>query len=272
MKLLKIIIAVVFVLNFVFTPFVGSSRMNIEKLDYSTSWREYVLQDTLKKPVRSYPFEDCFRKAAKENNIPFTMLLAIARGESDFNPRAKSSSSCYGIMQIQWPGTAKDLGFKKKSELYNPCRNIKAGAEYIRKMIDRYNGDIHLALAAYNYGPGRIKKKMTASSIPQGASWYSGYIYHHLQQVLEGSCTELAPALQRPQYKSCQKLPVILFHNPLRARAFFTYFKDKASDLRLDWFRTSLGETYIVLLYDSEKEKKSGVEKLKELGFYVDSP
>ncbi len=270
MKQLKIIAGLLSVLSFVFTPFAESSRMGIKKMDYSASWRKYALNDTLKQPVNSYPFEDCFRRSAKKNNIPFTMLLAIARGESDFNAMAESSASCYGIMQIQWPGTAKDLGFKNVSELYNPCSNIEAGAEYIKKMIDRYNGDIHLALAAYNYGPGRIKKTMTASSIPRGASWYSGYIYYHLQQVLAGSDTTKISVLQRPHYKPGQKLPVILFHNPLRAMDFLEYFKKEAFDLRLDWFRTALGETYIVLLYNNEKEKKSGVEQLRKAGFYVD--
>jgi Transglycosylase SLT domain len=244
------------------------AKTGVEPLNFHASWKTYAQTDAGRQPLDIYPYDACFRKAAKDFNLPLTLLLALARGESDFNPKAKSSQSCYGIMQIQWPGTATDLGFKSIKELYDPCKNIRAGAKYLRKMLDRYKGDIHLALAAYNYGPGRIA--VGAEVIPQGADWYSGYIYHHLKEVLARSSATLVPPAHRQVYKRKNKLAVVIFHNPLRAEGFLAYFKENAPDLRLDWFRTNLGETYIVLLYSTEKEKTGGIAKLRQLGFTVD--
>ena len=72
-------------------------------------------------------------------------------------------------MQILWPATAQELGIKRKSDLFNPCTNIRAGARYLKYLMDRYKGDYHLALAAYNYGPHRIKQGAAPFEIPKGA-------------------------------------------------------------------------------------------------------
>ncbi len=262
--------AILLILILVHAPWAEAAKMRVKSRDYSALWQEYTLRDSKRTPAKTYPYEDCFQKAAREYEVPLTMLLALARGESDFNPRAKSSKSCHGIMQIQWPGTAKDLGFTRLKDLYKPCRNIKAGAKYIKMLLDRYNGDLHLALAAYNYGLGRIKRGMSASAVPKGAVWYSGYIYHHLQRVLAGSFEKPVKISTRPKYKPGQKLPLILFHSPYRARGFLAYFKENAPTVRLDWFRTSLGETYIVMLFDNYEEKTRGIKRLEELGYSVD--
>ncbi len=249
---------------------VHGAKMKIPALDYGATWKAYLNNDTDLEPSKIYPYEHCFRQAAQKCDVPLTLLLALARGESDFNPKAKSSASCYGIMQIQWPGTAGDLGFNSIKELYDPCKNIMAGARYIKMLMDRYDGDVHLAVAAYNYGPGRISREMAAGDIPQGANWYSGYVYHHLQQVLKGATPGVAGKPRRTKYKPGNKIPVILFHNPLLARNFFNYFEENAPEVRLDWFRTTLGETYIVLLFDTQKEKTSSIKRMKKLGYYLD--
>ena len=282
------------------------ARMKVKELDYGATWKAYLNNDTDLEPSKIYPYEHCFRQAAQKYDVPLTLLLALARGESDFNPRAKSPASCYGIMQIQWPGTAGDLGFSSIGELYEPCKNIMAGARYIKMLMDRYNGDVHLAVAAYNYGPGRISREAASGDIPRGANWYSGYVYYHLQQVLKGATPGAAGDIRMPpvsnikngsgikthvpnktskktetkfkraakpekaQYRPGNKIPVILFHNPLLARNFLNYFEDNAPEVRLDWFRTTLGETYIVLLFDTQKEKTNSIERMKELGYYLD--
>ena len=270
MRVSIVIIMVWFLSGFgvFWVPETACARLKIKKLDYATAWKTYLADKSNLEPVREYPYDRCFRQAAKQYDIPLTLLLAMARGESDFNPRAGSSKSCYGIMQIQWPGTAGDLGFTAKEQLYDPCRNIKAGAKYIRMMLDRYNGDVHRAVAAYNYGPGRISRNLGVP-IPKGADWYSGYVYHHLQQVLAGAVKGKPVTAKKKKYTPGTKIPVILFHNPLRARDFMAYFKERAPNLKLDWFRTSLGETYIVLLTETKAEQDKSVQQMKKLGYHL---
>ena len=95
-------------------------------------------------------------------------------------------------MQILWPDTARHLGIYRLSQLYDPCTNIDAGARYLKELLGNYDDNLHLALAAYNYGPSRIAKD--GFNIPSGAEWYSGYIYRHLNYVLgDGSKQNTVP-------------------------------------------------------------------------------
>jgi len=106
--------------------------------------------------TKRYPYQGCFELAARAYDVPVELLLAVAATESNWNPDARSHANAHGIMQIQWPGTARRLGFERVAELYNPCLNIDAGARYLRELLDSHNGSVGRALAAYNYGPARI--------------------------------------------------------------------------------------------------------------------
>ncbi len=123
--------------------------------------RHYAAQQTSLEPAYTFPHATCFSVAALEYGLPESLLLAIARGESDFDATARSRANAHGVMQILWPGTARHLGIHRLSDLYEPCTNIDAGARYFKELLERYDGNVHLALAAYNYGPGRIAKDGT---------------------------------------------------------------------------------------------------------------
>ena len=125
------------------------------------------------------PFEACFEEAAERYDVPQRLLVAIASGESDFNPLAVSSAGAIGVMQIMWPVTARHLGVGNKSRLFDACENIHAGARYFRELLDRYKGNTHHALAAYNMGPERIKQH----SIPAHGQRYSDYIYRRYLEL-----------------------------------------------------------------------------------------
>ena len=101
--------------------------------------------------------------------------------------------------------TFKHLGIYRLNALYEPCTNIRAGARYLRELLDRYNSNLHLALAAYNYGPGRIRNQAGAGHIPQGAKWYSSYIYHHLKYILQTATIADAGATGKPADYNPQK-------------------------------------------------------------------
>lgn len=99
-------------------------------------------------------FENIFQEAAQTYNVSVDLLKAIAKQESNFNPNATSRSGAQGVMQLM-PRTAESLGV---TDSYDPYQNIMGGAKYIRKMLDMYNGDTTLALAAYNAGCNNVDK------------------------------------------------------------------------------------------------------------------
>lgn len=101
-----------------------------------------------------YSLEDIFREASETYNVDINLLTAIAKQESAFHPDATSSSGAQGIMQLM-PATAQELGVKNA---YDPYENIIGGAKLIRQLLDRYDGDVTLALAAYNAGSGNVAK------------------------------------------------------------------------------------------------------------------
>ncbi|MBT5231522.1 MAG: lytic transglycosylase domain-containing protein [Methylococcales bacterium] len=209
-----------------------------------------------------FPHQACFEKAAATHKISTAMLLAVARGESDFNSKAISKANAYGLMQIQWPGTAKDLGIMRKADLFKPCVNINGGAKYLRYLLDRYKQNPYLALAAYNYGPGRIKKTDSHSSIPKGAKWYAGYINQHLSYVVRED-----NSIPKHNYATEQKIDILVFKQVYRAEAFVAYLKKSNPKINLAWFKKPFGEFHVVLQYSSKAEKRKGIKQLSKLGF-----
>lgn len=126
------------------------------------------------------PYQSCFDAASRLHNVPVDLLLAVAATESGWDPDARSDKNAHGIMQIQWPGTARHLGVRRVSELYNPCLNIELGARYLRELIDASNGDVDRALASYNYGPTRISNSV---ELPAGAIRYIDTVEKHQARI-----------------------------------------------------------------------------------------
>ena len=98
--------------------------------------------------------EDYFEEAAKTYNVDVNLLKAIAKAESGFNPSATSSAGAMGIMQLM-PSTASGLDIK---DAYRAYDNIMGGAKIISQNLEKYDGDLSLALAAYNAGSGNVDK------------------------------------------------------------------------------------------------------------------
>ena len=94
------------------------------------------------------------QKAAAKYNLPPELINAVIRAESNFQARAVSSAGAQGLMQLM-PATAKELGVENSFDIE---QNIDGGAKYLRKMLDRFGGNVRKALAAYNAGPGTVIK------------------------------------------------------------------------------------------------------------------
>jgi soluble lytic murein transglycosylase-like protein len=82
------------------------------------------------------------------------LVKAIIANESGFNAEATSGVGAQGLMQLM-PGTAAGLGV---ANAYDPVQNVSGGTRYIRGLLDRFNGDLPKAVAAYNAGPGAVEK------------------------------------------------------------------------------------------------------------------
>lgn len=104
-------------------------------------------------PGRAAQYESIFDEASRTYGVSKSLLLAVAKQESNFNPNSVSHAGAQGIMQLM-PGTAKTLGVKNA---FDPYENIMGGAKLLRDNIKSF-GSVPLALAAYNAGPGAVKK------------------------------------------------------------------------------------------------------------------
>lgn len=234
--------------------------------NFDDAWRNYAGTQAHLEPAYRFPHTRCFSAAALQYDLPETLLLAVARGESDFETTARSRANAHGVMQILWPDTAKHLGIHRLSALYDPCTNIDAGARYLKELLGRYEGNLHLALAAYNYGPRRIP--VDGGAIPSGANWYSGYIFRHLNYVL-GDGSSAKPASDA-LYSELGQSTLVTFGEPYRAAAFVASMEQQAPDLNLDWFRRGTGEFEVVMTYADRQEFDSSAGLLRKAGFRVD--
>ncbi|HUF24128.1 MAG TPA: lytic transglycosylase domain-containing protein [Vicinamibacterales bacterium] len=103
---------------------------------------------------RATQFDALITQHAEANGLSPVLVRAVIQTESAFNPRAVSHVGAMGLMQLM-PGTARELGVV---DPFDPDDNIRGGTKYLRTLLDRFDGNVEFALAAYNAGPGAVER------------------------------------------------------------------------------------------------------------------
>jgi len=217
------------------------------------------------------PYASCFERSAKSHDLSPTLLKAVGATESNYNPNARSHANAHGVMQIQWPGTAKHLGVRRLAQLYSPCKNIELGARYLRELLDKYQGDERRALAAYNYGPGRIKAK---GALPSGAQKYVATVHRHRAALLQGGQSNTSVGRVKRASKKSSKAEktsnnqlVATFSSRIRARRYLKLLQRKipAAGFRVE--RARYGGHAVLLTSNSQGLTRDDRTLLTSLGW-----
>lgn len=177
---------------------------------------------------------DLIRQHARQVGLSPRLVQSVVQVESGYNPRALSRKGAQGLMQLM-PGTASELGVE---DAYDPDQNLRGGTRYLRQQLDRFGGDLSLALAAYNAGPSAVERfdgvppyRETRQYVQKVLSLYRGAIPPALKEQVrdQARVRERANAAEREQDEATRGEKVYLRRGE-NNRILFTTAAPKKSD------------------------------------------
>jgi len=150
--------------------------------------------------VEAAPLHEIVKAAAARYRVDADLILSVIAAESNFDPKAVSKKNARGLMQLL-PETAARFGVQN---IFDPQENVDAGTHYLRDLLQRYNNDLALALAAYNAGPERVQQFGRVPAYPETVS-YVRRVKRGYEKSKAGLSLEIAP---NPSSKKTTPSPV----------------------------------------------------------------
>jgi soluble lytic murein transglycosylase-like protein len=126
-------------------------------------------------PAAAAPYAADIQAASQKYHVPTALIAAVIQQESGFNPSAQSGAGAGGLMQLM-PATARGLGV---TDVNDPAQSIDGGTHYLRDQLDRFGGNVQLALAAYNAGPGAVASYGGVPPYPETQSYVSDVLANY---------------------------------------------------------------------------------------------
>ncbi|AKL95074.1 murein lytic transglycosylase YjbJ [Clostridium aceticum] len=122
----------------------------------NTSFGKVLSNEVSNLQKQDFPkdFDKYIDAAAQKYNLSPALIKSVIKAESNFNPKALSRAGAQGLMQLM-PATAREL---QVTDVWNPQQNIEGGAKYLRQLLNQFEGNLPLSLAAYNAGPGNVNR------------------------------------------------------------------------------------------------------------------
>ena len=146
------------------------------------AWPEVRVGGRRAAPGSSLAYDRHIQRSGHRYNIDPHLIKAIIKTESDFDCYASSAKGAQGLMQLM-PGTARDLNVLNS---FDARANIEGGTRYLRTMLDIFNGNIPLSLAAYNAGPNLVKRLNRIPQIPETEQYIKRVLRHYKEYQLSG--------------------------------------------------------------------------------------
>jgi soluble lytic murein transglycosylase-like protein len=153
--------SIIVILTLIGFPNTGIHKKTDTILKTARPYKQGIIQDSpeyqsprFKFSKNEHVFHDIILEASAKHGVDPALVKAVIMAESSYNHKAISKKGAIGLMQIM-PATAIDMGVE---DLFDPEHNVNAGVRYLKKLLKQFEGDVTLALAAYNAGSRKVRK------------------------------------------------------------------------------------------------------------------